>query len=725
MPILYNEQTRILKLDAGDSTYAMHISDAGYLFHIYYGGHISDTDLEHLEIHGGGASFSPSPADAPHLSLDTALQEYPTAGTGDFRRPCLGVMEENGASGARLQYVSHDILQGQKPALQGLPATYLNAPGEADTLAIHMEDKHLGLRVTLYYCVFTQSSVITRWAVLENGGAQDLELRSALSACVEFCESDFDMISLRGAWCRERSVERHPLFHGATALESRRGSTGHQLNSFAILCEKGATEDYGQAYGFQLVYSGNFLLEAEVSQMNSTRVSIGVNPYDFGWQLKPGDAFTTPEAVLTYSNEGLGGISRTLHRLYRKNLCRGEWRDKPRPILINNWEATFFKFNAEKLVAIAREAAKADIDMLVMDDGWFGQRYDDHRALGDWVLNEEKMGCSLGELVERVKAEGLRFGIWFEPEMISPDSDLYRAHPDWALHIPGRSLTLGRDQSVLNLTLPEVRAYLIDSIGKVLESAEISYVKWDFNRNLTEVFSAALPAAQSREVWHRYVLGLYEIMEALVQRFPHILFESCSGGGGRFDPAMLYYMPQTWCSDNTDAADRLKIQYGTSFCFPVVTMGAHVAVCHNGREIPLRFRAAVAMAGSFGYELDLTKLPPEQIAEMKEMNADFRAWQSVIDTGDFYRLRSPFEGEETAWMFVSEDKSEALVQYFRTRVTGNSWATRLTLRGLAPEALYSFKGKQLRGDTLMRGGLVLGGRNDFAHHEIWLQRVPE
>ncbi|MDR3314398.1 MAG: alpha-galactosidase [Oscillospiraceae bacterium] len=726
MAILFDAQTQIFQLHAGDSTYAMQVSPEGYLFHLYYGKHVSDSALGHLEVLGGGASFSPNPADAPRLSLDTALLEYPCGGTGDFRRPAVQVLEENGASGVQLHYVSHEILQG-KPALPGLPATYLNDPAQADTLAVTLADEHLGLRVTLYYCAFAGQNAITRWAVLQNTGSQRLELRSILSACVDFPGSDFDMISLHGAWARERYVERHPLFHGGSTLQSRRGSSGHQLNPFAILCAKTATEEQGEAYGFHLVYSGNFLLDAEVSQMGGTRLSIGVNPYDFAWQLLPGENFTTPEAVLAYSGEGLGGITRTLHRLYRKNLCRGAWRDAPRPILINNWEATYFNFDADKLVAIARQAAKADIDMLVMDDGWFGKREDDQSGLGDWFVNEAKLGCPLRELVERVKAEGLRFGIWFEPEMISPDSDLFRAHPDWALHIPGQSRTLGRNQCVLNLTLPAVRAYLIEQLSAVLESTDISYVKWDFNRNLTEVFSPALPAAQGREVWHRYVLGLYEILEALNVRFPQILFESCSGGGGRFDPGMLYYMPQTWCSDNTDASERLKIQYGTSLCYPIASMGSHVAAIHQGgRQTPLSFRGGVAMAGTFGYELDLTKIPPDEILEMKQMNRNFRAWQKLTAQGDFYRLRSPFEGEECAWMFVSEDKREALVQYFRLRGTPDAWPPRLRLQGLAPDALYALEGwnRTLHGDTLMHAGLVIPNpQQDYTDYNIHLKQV--
>ncbi|MCL2107665.1 MAG: alpha-galactosidase [Oscillospiraceae bacterium] len=736
MAVFFDPGQMIFKLDTPRSSYAMQVSPQGYLFHLYYGARVSDTELSHLLVHGGGASFSASPADAPELSLDTAPQECPGSGLSDYRAPMISVREENGALAACLKYVSHEIRKG-KPALPGLPATYCNGEDEADTLALTMRDERLDLTVTLYYSVFAKLDAITRWAVAQNNGAQTLTLESLQSACVDFPGMDFDMVTLRGAWMRERHIERHGLFHGTQSIQSRRGSSGHQLNPFAALCSKDATEENGEAYGFHLVYSGNFRIEAEVSQLSSTRVVLGVNPEGFAWRLCPGESFTAPEAVLAYSKEGLGGLSRTLHRLYRKNLCRGEWRDKRRPILINNWEATYFNFDADKLVAIAKQAKKAGIEMLVMDDGWFGKRDGDVSGLGDWVVNEKKLGCSLHALVERVKAEGLLFGIWFEPEMISPDSDLCRAHPDWCFHMPGRDKSLGRNQLVLNLTLPQVRENLLAQLTAVLESADISYVKWDFNRNLTEVFSSEYMGAQAGETAHRYVLGLYEILEALNRRFPRILFESCSGGGGRFDPGMLYYMPQTWCSDDTDAIERLKIQYGTSLCYPVMSMGAHVSAVPNhgtGRTAPLTFRGGVAMCGTFGYELDLTKVSEAELDTMEDMNESFLAWQPLITQGDFYRLASPFESggaaaDITAWMFVSEDRSEALLQVFRTSVLPNSRQPRIRLRGLDPGARYRLNedwSLTLHGDTLMNAGLPLPevfGYGPYQSMDIYLKSV--
>ncbi|MDR1733764.1 MAG: alpha-galactosidase [Oscillospiraceae bacterium] len=708
MLITYNEEKRIFKLDAGESSYVLYADPNGYLVHLYYGKRIPDADLTYLLRQGGGASFCPNPPGAvPHgLTLDNLPQEYPCANTGDFRAPALTVQAADGAIGSQLKYVSHDI-RGGKPDLPGLPHLWVSEEGQAETLVVTAVDELLQLEVELYYTAFANLNAVSRSAVIRNTGAAALTLRNAQSLSLDFFRSDYDAITLQGAWVRERNAERRPLAHGSTVIQSRRGSSGHQLNPFMMLCDRTATETQGNAYAVSLIYSGNFQIEAEVNQMHMTRLQAGLQPDTFAWHLAPGEAFVTPEAVLTFADNGLGGISRTLHRLYNKHLVRRNAAQIQNPILINNWEATYFNFDADKLVAIAREAAKADIDMLVMDDGWFGARTDDTKGLGDWVVNEGKLGCTLGELVERVKAEGLAFGIWFEPEMVNPNSDLYRAHPDWALHIPGRPRSLGRGQCVLNLVLPEVRDYLFDALSAILDSADIAYVKWDFNRNLTEVFSPGL--ALQGEAWHRYYLGLYELLERLTAKYPHILFESCSGGGGRFDAGMHYYMPQAWCSDNTNSVDRLKIQYGTSYAYPVSTMGAHV----SAHSAPLDFKAYVAMAGTFGYELDLTKVPGD-IARMKELNAEWRARRHIIAEGDMYRLVSPFETQwSCAWMFVTPDKTEAFVQFFSVRGENNAYRPNLYLQGLDPEKIYSVtlnrdtQIPKLSGAALMYAGLPI------------------
>jgi len=726
MPVIFDKQSGVFLLQAGAASYAMQIAPEGYLYHLYFGKRISDTELDYLAETGGGASFS---ADTPEnaASLDTVLQEFPCAGAGDCRVPAVAVRAENGARTVTLTYVSHEILAGTKPALPGMPATYLNAADDADTLIITMEDAFIGLRVKLFYCVFDNLNVITRWTQAENFGGETLQIESLQSACVELPSMEYDMLTLHGAWGRERQMERHALFHGTQAVQSRRGSSSHHFNPFAALCAKNSDENQGEVYGFSLVYSGNHRLEAEVSQMHVTRMAVGINPEGFCWRLLPGGSFSTPEAVLSYSCEGLNGISQALHRLYRGHLIRGEWKHKICPILINSWEAAYFNFDGQKLIDFARAAKKSGVELLVMDDGWFGKRDDDHTSLGDWSVNEAKLGMTLPELVERVKAEGLAFGIWFEPEMISPKSELFKAHPDWAMHIPGRGRSLGRYQSVLNLTLPEVRENLFAQISEVLQSADITYLKWDFNRNLTEVYSAIFEARQQGEIYHRYVLGLYELMERLVTAFPHILFESCSGGGGRFDPGMLHYMPQTWASDNTDPVDRLRIQYGTSICYPVSSMGAHVSkIPDKGRVTSLQYRADIAMAGTFGYELDPTKLSEDDIELMEEINEQVKEWQPLIYNGDFYRLNSPFEGQFTSWMFVAQDKSEALVQCFTVLAEPNSWDLRVYPKGLDPAAVYEIEdwGVELHGDTLMNAGLRMQLFNwDFNSRNIYIKRV--
>jgi len=485
------------------------------------------------------------------------------------------------------------------------------------------------------------------------------------------------------------------------------------------LLAKDATEDYGEVYGFSLVYSGSFLAQAEVDQYGIARVGIGLQPFNFQWLLEPGESFQAPEAVLVRSSQGLGGLSRTYHRLYRTRLCRGEFRDRKRPILINNWEATYFNFNADKIKEIAYAGKELGLELFVLDDGWFGKRDNDDSSLGDWVEDRRKLPEGLGKLGKDITAMGMEFGLWFEPEMVSPESDLYRKHPDWCLHVPGHKRSLARQQLVLDLSRKDVCDYIVESVSSVLSSAPITYVKWDMNRNMTEIGSALLPPERQRETGHRYILGLYDVMERIVSSFPHILFESCSGGGGRFDPGMLYYMPQTWTSDDTDAVERLKIQYGTSIVYPASSMGAHVSAVPNHqvhRSTPLETRGHVAMSGNFGYELDLTKLSEEEREDIRKQVTEYKELRMLIQYGDFYRLLSPFEGNETAWMFVSDDKKEAFATYFRVLAEPNPPLRRLRLKGLDPVKSYRLQhnGEVYRGDELMYFGLSLPQREgDF------------
>jgi len=715
MAIHYNKATGTFRLDANQLSYAFRVDEHKQLIHLYFGAKISDEDLSYLGFGMGVASFSPNlPDDGDGAySLDTQQQEYPCRGTGDFRTAALAIRGANGCGATALQYQSFQIRAG-KYSLPGMPAVYADDKS-AQTLEITLLDPLTGAEVHLLYGVFESYNAVTRACIIKNAGDKPFVIEKAASAAIDFPTMDYDLLHLYGTWAQERQISREPLTHDIRTVSSLRGSSSHQHNPFAALLARNADEEHGDVYGFSLVYSGNFAIETECSYFNSARVVMGIHPVDFSWQLAPGESFAAPEAVLVYSSQGLGAMSRTFHKLYRSHLCRGEWKEKQRPILINNWEATYFGFDEKKLLAIAKDAAELGIDMLVMDDGWFGKRNSDHCSLGDWFVNEEKLNGGLRPLVDQVRALGLKFGIWFEPEMISPDSELFRTHPDWCLCAPGREKSIARHQYVLDMSRSDVRDYLFDVISGVLHSADIAYVKWDFNRNLTEAGSALLPPEHQQEVLHRYVLGLYELLERLTGAFPHVLFEGCSGGGGRFDPAMLYYSPQIWTSDDTDAMERCRIQYGTSVVYPLSSVSAHVSASPNhqtGRQTSFETRGNVALAGAFGYELDLTRLTAEEKALVRQQVARSREWSPVVQEGDFYRLISPFEDQNRcAWESVSADRTKAIVTFVVMRCKIHM-TTSLRLRGLDPRKKYreAATGRVYWGDTLMNAGLNLNGQ---------------
>ncbi|MGG3452486.1 alpha-galactosidase [Paenibacillus rhizolycopersici] len=727
MSIIFDKAKGLFHLQSRNTSYVIQLVH-GYPAHAYFGAKLRhDSNLEGLLTFQERASFSPNPIpEDKSISLDSLPQEYPQYGTSDFRSPAYQVRLANGTRATELTYRSHRIVPG-KPLLEGLPAVYVEQDREAETLELELEDRISGLTVVLSYTVFADFDAIARSARLRNESGEPIQLERALSASVDFPDASYDALYLSGAWARERHVQRRRLAPGVTGISSRRGSSSHQQNPFLALLRPDATEQQGEVYGFSLVYSGNFTAEAEVEQFGTTRVSIGINPFDFTWKLAPGESFQTPEAVLVYSAEGLGGMSRTYHRLYRTRLCRGQFRDQERPILVNNWEATYFDFNADKIEAIAKAGSKLGIELFVLDDGWFGRRDRDNSSLGDWFEDRRKLPDGLADLAHRVKDNGLQFGLWFEPEMVSPDSDLYRAHPDWCLHVPGRRRTEARDQLVLDMSRSDVRQYLYDRLSDIFSTVPITYVKWDMNRNMTEIGSAASSAERQGEVAHRYMLGLYELLGRLTSEFSHILFESCSGGGGRFDPGMLYYMPQTWTSDDTDAAERLKIQYGTSIVYPVSTMGAHISAVPNHqveRTTPLTFRGDVAMSGNFGYELDLTRFTDEEKETAKRQIAMYKEIRGLVQQGDLYRLQSPFEGNETAWMFVSPDQEEALLFYFRVLAEPNGPLRGVKLQGLDPAKDYELagSGEVYGGDRLMSAGLSMASvRGDFSSKMVRLK----
>lgn len=710
MPIFYDMDKQLFHLQTCRTSYAFLLVHSKYPSHLYWGRRVRGRNLDALLELKERASFSPTPDPADRrLSFDTLPHEYPGYGNSDFRMPAFQVQLPDGSTVSDLRYVTHRIIDG-KPELPGLPATYAEDGDAVQTLVLTLRDERTGLTVDLSYSVFEELDAITRSVRLTNGGTEPLKLLRALSMSLDFAHDRFDLLQLSGSWARERDLFRSRLRPGLQAIESRRGSSSHMQNPFIALLAEGATEDYGDVYGASFVYSGNFLAGVEVDQFRTARMFMGINPFDFSWHLDAGESFQTPEAVLVYSAEGLGGMSRIYHDLYRARLCRGRFRDEARPILVNNWEATYFDFDADKIEAIARQGKELGIELFVLDDGWFGKRDDDTTSLGDWFVDRKKLPLGLEDLVRRVKELGMQFGLWFEPEMISPESELYRAHPDWCLHVEGRHRTTGRNQLVLDLSRQDVRDYLVQTIGGILESAPITYVKWDMNRNMTEIGSALLPPHRQRETAHRYMLGLYEVLERITSAFPHILFESCSGGGGRFDPGMLYYMPQTWTSDNTDAVARLRIQYGTSIVYPISSMGAHVSAVPNhqvGRITPLATRGNVAMSGNFGYELDLTRFTEEEKIEVARQVALYKEIRHLVQFGDFYRLLSPFEGNDAAWMMVSKDKREAFVVFVTVLNEAHPPLGRFRLKGLDPDRNYRLVDTDqiYGGDELMFAGL--------------------
>ena len=649
MSITFDEREKVFHLTTKNTSYIMKVAKEKYLSHVYWGRKIKTPDMENAQLNRF-ISFDAVPDTKDRgYSLDFVCQEYPVGCGTDYRIPAVQAVFSDGSRAVELIYDSYKITSG-KPKLKGLPATYIEDASEADTLEIVLTDTLKSMKVVLMYTAYNEIDAITRSVRIINESSEQILLEKVMSASVDYETSDYDFVELSGAWGRERHIERNRLRSGIQSIESRRGASSHQLNPFFALASKNANEEYGEVYGFNLVYSGNFTAGVEVDQIFKARAYIGMNDYDFSWLLESGESFQAPEAVMVYSSHGFGEMSRVYHRLYRKRLVRGKYRDAIRPILANNWEATYFDFNEEKILELAKTASELGIELLVLDDGWFGKRNSDNCSLGDWYVNKEKLPDGIGGLAEKVKEYGILFGLWFEPEMVSPDSDLYRAHPDWCIHIPGRERTECRNQLTLDLSREDVCEYIIKTVSQVLDEAAIGYVKWDMNRHMSELGSAGLPPKRQKEMPHRYMLGLYHVMEEIVSKHPDVLFESCSGGGGRFDPGMLYYMPQTWTSDDTDAVERLYIQYGTSLVYPVSAMGCHVSAVPNHqahRMTSLSMRGDVAMSGNFGYELDLAAFTKEEKDEVRMQIKQYKDLRTFIQSGHMYLQQSPFEGNTT------------------------------------------------------------------------------
>lgn len=709
--IVCNEDHRVFTLHTQNTTYQMKADAYGVLLHTYYGPRVSGGDLSYLiQYTDRGFSMNPDEAGTDRAySLDTLPQEYSGSGAGDFRLPSLELELADGSHVADLRYTGFEIRAG-KYSLEGLPA-FFGAEGEAETLVIRLEDKSARVGVELYYGVFARYDLITRAVRVVNQGETPVRLRRCASLCLDFQRSDLDLVTFDGRHVMERAPHRAPLRHGVQSVGSIRGMSSHQHNPFVILCDQTADENRGLCYGAMLLYSGNFEAAAERSQFEDSRLVMGIHPFHFSWTLNGGESFTAPEAAMVCSPNGLGQMSRQFHRAIREHLLRDPYAGRRKPVLINSWEAAYCDFNTELLIRMAREAAGLGVELFVLDDGWFGRRDDDYSSLGDWQANEAKLPGGLKALSARLRELGLDFGLWIEPEMISEDSDLYRAHPDWALTVPGRPYTRGRNQLMLDFTRPEVREHIFRSIRASLEGTEIRYIKWDMNRGLAQVWSSSLPPERQGEVYHRYVLGVYDLLEWFRREWPEVLLEGCAGGGGRFDAGMLYYTPQIWCSDNTDAIDRLTIQYGTSFAYPPCAMGAHVSVApnhQNGRATPLDTRGAVALSGTFGYELDPQKLSPEEKEAVARQIESYKNLWRLTALGDYYRLTPP-GGAHTAWEHVSEDRREALVCLVAERLCAAPPFRVLKLQGLDPALRYRINGGEEAwpGDLLMLAGYPL------------------
>lgn len=728
MAIRVTEQGRNFYLETLRSMYQIKADEYGVLKHIWYGSR-TECDMEYL-LDYPDVGFSGNIYEAEskrEYSLDTMPLEYSCKGIGDHRIPAAAITHPNGSDALDLRFDGYEINKG-KYAISGLPAVYADED-EAETLEIYLKDTSSDIRVILKYGVLEKKDIITRSAVFCNMGDAPCKITKAFSLCLDIPHGDWDWVHFHGRHTMERLVERRKLFHGVQESSSNRGTSSHQQNPSVLLCSNDCTETSGECIGALLVYSGSFQTKIELTQHNQVRMLMGINSECFSWELKPNEQFSTPEVILSYSDSGMEALSHNFHNVIRNNICRGEYKLSERPVLINNWEATYFDFNEERLENIAKEASKLGVDMFVMDDGWFGKRDSDTSGLGDWFVNEGKLKGGLNTLVEKVKSFGMKFGIWFEPEMVSEDSELYRTHPEWAIQIPKRKPTRSRYQLVLDMTRQDVRDYLFKVISDVLSSADISYVKWDMNRSICDWYSAELPAENMGEMQHRYVLGLYELLDRLTSEFPHILFEGCSGGGGRFDAGILYYCPQIWCSDDTDAYERTKIQYGTSFFYPISTIGSHVSIVPNhqtGRITPFETRAVTAMSGSFGYELDLNTLSEEEKNAVIEQSKRFKKYGPLIHNGRYYRLSNPMTDKFAIWSFVSENSGEVLVHGMIFRTEPNMTRYPVKLRGLIPDKKYVVDGDNTiyTGKALMEGGILLPKPwGDFFPIELHLKVV--
>lgn len=732
MAVIYDEKNKIFNLKTLNTSYIIGIYKDKYPVHIHYGNKIEKTydmcDMLDFNL-GEEEAFACENEDFEEFISENVLPlEFPAYGSGYYGTPVFHAQYEDGSTVSRLYYKGYKVYDG-KPELEGLPSAYAEKE-QAQTLELYLEDSLTKMSVILYYTAYNDMDVITRSHKIINNGENAVRLQNALSGCINFMDKNYDFVHFEGAWARERHIQKAPLINGTQSVESLRGASSHNHNPFVCLASKGATEDYGSVYGLNLVYSGNFISGAYVDHKDCVKLYTGINPFDFEWNLEKGEEFQTPECVMVYSNAGFGKMSRIFHDFVKERICRGFYKGKERPVLINNWEATYFDFNEEKIVNIAKKASEVGVELMVLDDGWFGKRDDDTTSLGDWFVDKKKLPDGINSLAKKINALGMKFGLWFEPEMISPVSELYKKHPDWCLHVNGRSRSLGRNQLVLDFSREDVCDYIIDVLSDIFTNANIEYIKWDMNRNMTEIGSAELPPKRQRETAHRYMMGLYRVLDTLKKRFPYLLMEGCSGGGGRFDLGMFCYFDQFWTSDDTDAIERQYIQEGTSFAYPFAVMGAHVSAVPNhqvGRTTDINTRGLAAMPGQFGFELDLATLSDEELKEVKNQISLYKELSPVFHNGDMYRIVSPFEENMTVWEFVSKDKQTAIVEIFTIKARPNSELSNqiLILKGLDANAMYKERitNKIYSGEVLMNIGLKAHYSRDFDAKIMILERI--
>ncbi|MHA2950076.1 alpha-galactosidase [Limosilactobacillus reuteri] len=701
MPIKYHQMSREFHLYNNQISYIIKILRNDQLGQLFFGQRVPDRPNHDYLLENTYRPVTSYVDDNNYsFSLGNLKQEYPTYGTTDYRMPAFEVKQPNGSTITNFKYVSHKIFPG-KPQLDNLPATYTEDDNEATTLEILLHDSLINVDLVLRYTIFNHYNAIARSVKFINHSEKSYQLTTAMSLNLDLPDDNYDWLQFSGAWGRERQLKSAHLRPGIQSVNSTRGASSHMENPFVIL-KRPHTDDFqGEAYGFSLIYSGNFLAQAEVDPYKVTRVQLGINPFHFSWKLDSQQSFQTPEAVTVYTHNGLNDLSQNFHQLYQHRLVRGYWRDRQRPILINNWEATYFDFTEEKLLTLAKTAKNLGVELFVLDDGWFGKRTTETAGLGDWWVNRDRLPAGISGLSAKIHDLGMMFGLWFEPEMTNKDSDLYRQHPDYIIETPNRHASQGRKQYVLDFSRSEVVDYVYQLMAKVLREGKVDYVKWDMNRNITECFSAAYPSDQQGEIFHRYILGVYRLYDRLIHEFPQILFESCASGGGRFDAGMLYYAPQAWTSDDSDAIERLKIQTGTSYCYPTSSMGAHVSVSPNEqlqRQTPLKTRADVAYFGAFGYELDLNALSTEELAQIKRQIAFMKEHRQLFQFGTFYRLQTPFESNIVSWLVVSPDKKHAIMGYFKILNDVNAEYRLQRIPGLNPSTEY--KVKEEAGDNL-------------------------